>query len=332
MSRCSPKTILAIAALMAVISAAVAPPAKGQGNPPEDSLGILRKPIADKLVVLTFDDSPASHATIVVPILKSLGFNGTMYVCDFDSFKTRKDWYMTFRQMKALAAEGFEIGNHTRGHYGSLNAFLEMEDELAAHDIAKPTTVCWPLYAVGWSICPDLTKNGYTFGRGGHERPYRPTVDNPLDVPSYTIRDGLTVEAFIHQARQACQGKIVVFTFHGVPDMEHSAVSLKPETFKLMMQYLKDNHYRCIAMCDLAEYIDRSGRAAKLPPTATPSMSRVPPCWPRRKSPRLPRRQRRRRARDRESRRGSPRQGPIAGFCHDDGQGPSAQHVLLEQG
>ena len=79
-----------------------------------DPSGILRKPIPDKLVVLTFDDAPASHATIVAPILKSLGFGGTFYVCDFDSFKTRKDWYMTFRQMKPLAEEGFEIGNHTR--------------------------------------------------------------------------------------------------------------------------------------------------------------------------------------------------------------------------
>ena len=73
--------------------------------------------------------------------------------------------------MKALDADGFEIGNHTRGHYGSLSAFLDMEDELASDDVPKPTTVCWPLYAVSWDICPTLTKNGYTFGRGGHDAP-----------------------------------------------------------------------------------------------------------------------------------------------------------------
>ncbi|MGA2617295.1 MAG: autotransporter-associated beta strand repeat-containing protein [Thermoguttaceae bacterium] len=230
-----------------------------------DPAGVLRKPIPDKLVVLTFDDSPASHATIVAPILKSLGFGGSFYVCDFDSFRTRKDWYMTFRQMKALANDGFEIGNHTRGHYGALNAFLEMEDELAAHDVPKPTTVCWPVYAVNWGACPELTKGGYTFGRGGHERPYRPTVDNPFDVPSFTIRDGVSGETFVNQARQACGGKVVVYTFHGVPDIEHSAVSTEPETFKAMMQYLKDNHYKVIAMRDLAQYVDPA-KAVKLPP------------------------------------------------------------------
>ncbi|MDA1232409.1 MAG: polysaccharide deacetylase family protein [Planctomycetota bacterium] len=140
-----------------------------------DPTPILRQPIPDKLVVLTFYDAPASHATVVAPILNQLGFGGTIYVCDFDSFKTRKDWYLTWRQMREMAKDGLEIGNHTKGHHGSLGAFLNMEDELLAHDVPKPTTVCWPVYEVGWKICPDLASEGYIFGRGGHQHPYRPT-------------------------------------------------------------------------------------------------------------------------------------------------------------
>ena len=52
-----------------------------------------------------------------------------------------------------------------------------------------------------------------------------------------------------------------------VPDMEHPGVSLDPEVFKAQMQYLKDNHYRVIALRELAEYVDPV-KAAKLPPTA----------------------------------------------------------------
>ncbi|MEI7902231.1 MAG: polysaccharide deacetylase family protein, partial [bacterium] len=78
-----------------------------------DPMGVLRKPIPDKLVALTFDDGPLSGYTVVAPILKSFGFNGSFYICDFDSFRTRKDWYMTWRQMKAMADQGFDIGNHT---------------------------------------------------------------------------------------------------------------------------------------------------------------------------------------------------------------------------
>jgi autotransporter-associated beta strand protein len=239
----------------------------GQGPVDPDPNGVLRKPIPDKLIVLTFDDGCASGYTVAAPILKQNGFGGTFYVCDFDSFKTRKDWYLTWRQMRALNDEGFEIGNHTVGHAGSLSAFQAMEDELFANNGLRMTTVCWPLYGVAWNICPDLSANGYTFGRGGHERPYRPTVDNPFDVPSFTMRDGLPIETFIKQAQQACQGRVVVYCFHGVPDLEHAGVSVAPATFKAMMQYLKDNHYQVIAMRDMADYIDPA-KAAKLPPTA----------------------------------------------------------------
>lgn len=233
-----------------------------------DPGGILRKPIPDKLIVLTFDDAPASHATVVAPILKEMEFGGTIYVCDFDSFKTRKDWYLTYRQMIAMDAEGLEIGNHTLGHSSGYEPVMAMEDQVLAHGGPLMTTLCWPIYNVNWNDCPELAAHGYTFGRGGHERPYRPTVDNPFDVPSFSIHDGVPIENFIKQAQQACQGQVVVFCFHGVPDMEHPPVSLEPATFRAMMQYLKDNGYRCIAMRDLTEYIDPA-KAARLPRTAS---------------------------------------------------------------
>ena len=247
-----------------LMRAALALPVFAQAAVPDPN-GILRKPIPDKLIVLTFDDGCASGYTVVAPILKPLGFNASFYVCDFDSFKTRKDWYMTWRQMIELDRRGFEIGNHTVGHGGGMDNYLAMEDELFANNGPKMTTVCWPLYGVGWNICPDLAKRGYTFGRGGHERPYRPTVDNPFDVPSFTITERQPIEEFVKKAQQACQGRVVVYCFHGVPDMEHGAVGVAPETFKVMMQYLKDNNYKCIAMRDLAEYIDPA-KAAKLSP------------------------------------------------------------------
>jgi len=192
----------------------------------DDPNGVLKRPIPDKLIVLTFDDGCASGYTVVDPVLKSFGFGASFYVCDFDSFNTRKDWYLTWRQMKALIADGFELGNHTKGHGSSLSAFVGMEDELFAHDVLpKPTTVCWPLYATGWSFCEDLAKMGYTFGRGGYvQRPYRPTLDNPWDVPSYTLNNGVSMEMFARIVRRAVNGKVVVLTYHGVPDMEHGAV------------------------------------------------------------------------------------------------------------
>ena len=259
------KTIIQRTAICAILAAGVmigrAEPAKV-----DDPTGILRKPIPDKLVVLTFDDGPASGYTVVAPILKSLKFGGSFYVCDFDSFRTRKDWYLTWRQMKAMTDEGFEIGNHTTGHAGgaSIGAFLSLDDDLQANGVPKPTTVAWPVFAVNINTYPELAKNGYIFGRGGHNRPYRPTVDNPFDIPC--LGSG-TVEEFVKSVRQATGGKIVVIIYHGVPDIEHAAVSLDPAIFKAQMQYLKDNHYKVVALRDLAEYIDPA-KAAKLPPTS----------------------------------------------------------------
>ena len=264
-------------AIKTIISALIALPITSFGQPPvdPDPNGVLLKPIPDRLVVLTFDDAPASHATVVAPILKEMGLGGTIYVCDFDSFKTRKDWYLTYRQMNAMHADGLEIGNHTLGHQSGYGPVIAMEDQVLAHGGPRMTTVCWPIYNVNWDDCPKLSAHGYTFGRGGHERPYRPTVDNPFDVPSFSIMDGTPIENFVKAVQQACQGRVVVLTFHGVPDMEHPPVSLEPATFRAMMQYLKDNNYQCIAMRDMAKYVDPA-KAATLPRTANDTKGAPP--------------------------------------------------------
>ena len=234
-----------------------------------DPLRVIHQPLPEKLVVLTFDDGCASHSSYVAPMLKQMGFGATFYVSNFGSFETRKDWYMTWEQMKGLAEEGFEIGNHTHGHIGgaAIGPFLRMEEQFRANGVPQTTTICLPVYHVNTQAFADLGKHGYLFGRGGHERPYRPGVDHPLDVPSFTIKDNHTVTHVIQRVRQASAGRIVVLTFHGVPDEEHPPVSVEPKLFRPMMQYLKQNGYTCIAMRDLAKYMDPV-KAAQLAPTA----------------------------------------------------------------
>ena len=242
---------------------------------PDDPTGIIKKPIPDKTVVFTFDDGCLSGATIAAPILKKNGFGGTFYVSDAYGFRERKDWYMTWRQIKGMADDGFEIGNHTRGHgmlsmtdEGGLQAYIwTLEDEAIANRIPKTTTLAWPFYIINTKFYPLLTSWGYTFGRGGYGRVYRPAVDHPLDVPSFAVGGvGMTIEGFISAVQQATAGRVVVLTFHGTPDLEHAAVGTDPDLFEDMVDYCKDNHYHVIAMRDLAQYID-TAKAAKLPPT-----------------------------------------------------------------
>jgi hypothetical protein len=240
--------------------------AAGETPAAVDPAGILRKPIPDKLVVLTFDDGPASHYTVVFPILKELGFKGSFYISDFASFQSRKDWYMTWQQMKEMADAGMEIGNHTTGHVGAaaIGDFLSMEAALITNNVPKPVTEAWPGGHSNPQTFADLAANGYLFGRGVYFRPYRPTIDNSLDIPSAAADN---MADFVKLVRQAAGGKIVVLLYHGVPDIEHPFCSLDPGLFRGQMQYLKDNHYKVIALRDLAEYIDPA-KGAALPPTS----------------------------------------------------------------
>ncbi len=80
----------------------------------DDPNGLFFKPIPAKVVVLTFDDACLSHVTNVAPLLKAHGFGGTFYISELDSFTTRKDWYMTWAQIKSLDDLGLEVGEPPR--------------------------------------------------------------------------------------------------------------------------------------------------------------------------------------------------------------------------
>jgi len=243
----------------------------------DDPTGIIKKPIPDKTVVFTFDDGTLSCATIAAPILKKHGYSATFFVSDAYGFRDRKDWYMTWAQARETSEAGFEIGNHTRGHSmmsltdeGGLQASIwTLEDEMIGNRIPRSTTFCWPFYVTNAKFYPILQSWGYLFARGGHYRTYRPTVDNPFDVPSFAVGGiGMDMPGFISAVQQAVAGRVVVLCFHGTPDMEHAACGTNPDLFEDMVDYLKDNNYKVIAMRDLAQYIDTE-KAAKLPPTQT---------------------------------------------------------------
>ena len=144
------------AKLMCALLIAGAVIARAQPAPADDPTGIIKQPIPERLVVVTFDDGCASHATIAAPLLKKHGFGGTFYVSDAYLFRERKDWYMTWWQIKGMSDDGFEIGNHTRGHgqlsltdVGGMQAYVwTLEDETIANRIPRSTTFCWPFYVV----------------------------------------------------------------------------------------------------------------------------------------------------------------------------------------
>jgi peptidoglycan/xylan/chitin deacetylase (PgdA/CDA1 family) len=242
-----------------------------------DSRGV--EPVPDKLVVLTFDDSVASQATFVAPLLKKLGFGATFFITEGFTFLTDKVHYMTWEQIRGLHEQGFEIGNHTRSHRGVANLDPEnfgseiahIEERCREHSIPKPRTFCYPGYGASPTAAQFLRNRGYVFARAGGSRAFDPLKDDPLLLPqAFDGKPGSTLESFKAAVEKARDGQIAILTFHGVPDIEHPWVSTEPAKFESYMQHLKDTGCKVVSLGDLSRYVPALGSTSK--PTSNPTV------------------------------------------------------------
>ena len=234
---------------------------------------ILIKKIPDKLVVFTFDDATASQYSIVAPLLKQYGFGATFFICEFPPSSADSNLYMNWRQIKELDRMGFEIANHTESHPQLSKLSKQEIDKQIAYiehkcdsmHIKKPVTFAYPGYDLNQSVLDILLARGYFLARGGGNHAYDPLVDYPLLIPSWamTVNNKPEIMKAFGEARN---GKIVVLTIHGVPDLEHSWVTTPPELFKEYLQYLSDQHFTVISLRELNNYINARAAVQTLVP------------------------------------------------------------------
>lgn len=234
---------------------------------------IIKKEMPEKLVVLTFDDATASHYSVVAPFLKEFGFGATFFVCEFPPNFSDTTKYMNWRQIKELDKMGFEIANHTRSHppvarltrdelLSELNYIERKCDSLK---IEEPVSFAYPGYSLSQDVIAVLLEKGYHFARAGGSRVYEPESDFPLLVPSWAMNaenKPQIMEAF----NKARDGKVVVLTIHGVPDVEHPWVNTPPELFREYLQYLAENRYTVVALRDLQKFVDVKTALKQLKP------------------------------------------------------------------
>ena len=134
-----------------------------------------KKPMPEKLVVLTFDDSVASHYSVVRPILKRHNFGATFFVTEGFTFLKNKKDYMTWKQIKVLHDDGFEIGNHTRNHMGvSQDTLGRLPGEISyiarqceKNGIPRPVSFAYPGNAIHPNAFKILKSQGIRFARRG---------------------------------------------------------------------------------------------------------------------------------------------------------------------
>lgn len=225
--------------------------------------GARPRPVPDRLVVLTFDDAALSHATYVAPLLKKYGFGATFFVCEFrEPAFADKTKYMSWAQIEDLQRQGFEVGSHTLTHR-HVNKLTEkeiaaeldsLESRCRAWHIPRPVTFAYPGYDTSARALGVLRAQGYRLARAGGNRHYEPATDDPLLIPSYTTLATNRQQIFDALA-QAKNGRVVVLTIHGVPDLAHDWVTTPPALFEEYLKYLHDHHYHVVALREMLRYL-----------------------------------------------------------------------------
>lgn len=243
-------------------------------------LGWSRKKAATipaKTVVLTFDDAVKSHRTFVAPLLKELGLGATFFVTH--KWMDDQTNFMTWSDIAEIQQMGFEIGNHSwthtdfssPKHANRLPGELYLVDrELERVKVPRPISFAYCGNTFGPEAVRKLGELGFHFARRG-EMPeakygtleigstYDPKRHHPLLIP--TTGDAYPNWSLAHLKKvlaRAKKGQAVVLQFHGAPDIAHPWVHTPPERLEEYLRYLKQHHYRCIAVRDLEPYVDRA--------------------------------------------------------------------------
>ena len=220
-------------------------------------------PVPDRLVVLTFDDAVRSHYTTVAPLLRRYGFGATFFVTEFPTPPfSDTTLYMTWPQIGELNRMGFEIGNHTwkHTHVNTMDRAQFIEElryvEAKVRSLGAPTPVsfAYPAYVTTPHAVETLRAVGYELARTGGSRAYDPARDDPLLIPSFTT-SAANRDSILAAFSEARDGKVVVLTIHGVPDVAHPWVTTPVPLFEEYLRYLHDNHFHVIAMRDLRRYV-----------------------------------------------------------------------------
>ncbi len=205
-------------------------------------------------VVLTYDDSLASHLAIAIPQLDAAGLKGTFFLGG--RWVRAED----VARWRAVAASGHELGNQTVFHpcpraaytmparYHSegydvetmldevrtMNAFLTAIDGKAEHAYATP---CGQHLAGGVDYIPALRKSGLV--RYIRDLPVVEGKPDPVILLSAWPPGDVTGAQIIETVKKAeSTGGMLVFGFHGIGG---DYLSLPAKTHAELIAYLKEN-------------------------------------------------------------------------------------------
>ena len=223
--------------------------------------------MAQKNVVLTFDDACVNHLTQVVPLLKELGFGGTFFI------STPAVWYEKFpgafldgEGILAIHRAGFEIGNHTVNHPDLRSKsedecrreISELNNFLQNYGIPEPVSFAYPGGPYAGNAVPVLRECGVRFARTTERALWHKNTDL-YRIPCFSVCE--KEAAHFSEAMEALENSddensAAVLLYHGVPDEPHPWCSTPWELFEEQMRFLAARDIRVWIMRDFGTFIE----------------------------------------------------------------------------
>jgi peptidoglycan/xylan/chitin deacetylase (PgdA/CDA1 family) len=212
----------------------------------------------DPVVSLTFDDGVASQRT-AAELLTARGLRGTFYVC---SGSVGGEGHLGWDDLRALVAQGHEIGGHTTGHphLPALNvseARREIESDrlaLLERDL-NPVTFAYPYGESSPEVESIVGEVGYVAGRGiggvveslPPQNPFR--LRAPHSPRTWTTSEHLVALALVG----AHEGGWVILPFHHLEAEGRAASSYttEPSQFAEFLDWLIAQAVRVVCVRDV---------------------------------------------------------------------------------
>jgi len=172
------------------------------------------RPLAERAVMFTFDDGYLDFAEQAWPVLREHGFSAQVFVvagkvggaADWDAASGEPAPLMDWATLRALAAEGVEIGSHTQTHARLTRLSLaEVQreaqasfDAIAAELGRPPATFAYPFGLRDPFVQQVVAECGYRLGFSCVGGPA--TLSSPaLKLPRVEVIGGEDLEVFIRK-------------------------------------------------------------------------------------------------------------------------------------
>lgn len=162
-------------------------------------------PLPPKPIILTFDDGYTDNYLNVFPSLKDFGFSGAFFVVSGGADFNHEE-YMTWDQLREMAANGMEIGNHTLTHrynLGSTYPSTQRTEIFESHKRFVAEMPGWiPIFSYPSGSYNEYTLEllrelGYTAAVTTRQGTYQDAKE-PLELRRIRVRGEWTMEQFLY--------------------------------------------------------------------------------------------------------------------------------------